>query len=64
MKFHENNRQMDRHDEADVHFWQLFCEHNILGCIYGAAGKSGRNEGADIVDNQAKRYQTHHWCME
>lgn len=30
----------------------------------GAAGKSGNNEDGDTVQNQAKRYQTHHWCME
>jgi hypothetical protein len=56
----QTNRQMDRHDEDDSHFSQLLCEHNILGCKYGAEGKSGRNK----VQNQAKKYKTHHFDME
>jgi hypothetical protein len=60
----QTNRQMDRHDEVDGHFSQLFCEHNIPGCKYGAEGKSGRNKDAYTVQNQAERYQTHNFGME
>jgi hypothetical protein len=58
------DRQTDRHDEVDGHFSQLFCEYNIRGCKYGAAGKSGRNKDPDTVQNQAERYQTHHCGRE